>query len=47
MKVDKPVRLRDFVKAEGCFFSVVGYRNEEKIKSFLRYVPDSNRGQRA
>ncbi|WP_456329332.1 nucleotidyltransferase domain-containing protein [Archaeoglobus sp.] len=42
MKVDKPVRLRDFVKAEGCFFSVVGYRNEERVKSFLRYVPDSS-----
>ncbi|AAB89288.1 MULTISPECIES: nucleotidyltransferase domain-containing protein [Archaeoglobus] len=42
MRVDKPVRLRDFVKAEECFFSVVGYRNEKRIKSFLRYVPDSN-----
>lgn len=42
MKEDKPVRLRDFVKAEGCFFSVVGYRNEERVKSFLRYVPDSS-----
>ncbi|MBO8179357.1 MAG: nucleotidyltransferase domain-containing protein [Archaeoglobus sp.] len=42
MKVDRPVRLRDFIKAEGCFFSVVGYRNEERIKSFLRYVPDSS-----
>ncbi len=36
----KPVRLRDFVLAENCFFSVVGYRNEGRIKCFLRYVPD-------
>uniref|UniRef100_A0A7C3VJK5 DNA polymerase subunit beta n=1 Tax=Archaeoglobus fulgidus TaxID=2234 RepID=A0A7C3VJK5_ARCFL len=42
MKANKPLRLRDFVRAEGCFFSVVGYRNEERIKSFLRYVPDSD-----
>ena len=37
-----PVRLRDFVEADGMFFSVVGYRNEEKVKAFLRYVQDSN-----
>ncbi len=45
MKVSKPIRLRDFIKAENCFFSVVGYRNEQSVKCFLRYVPDS-RGDR-
>jgi hypothetical protein len=38
--IDKPIRLRDFILADECFFSVVGYRNDEGIKCFLRYVPD-------
>lgn len=45
MRADKPIRLRDFIKAENCFFSVLGYRNEQSVKSFLRYIPDS-RGDR-
>lgn len=35
----KPIRLRDFVRVKDFYFSVVGYRNEEKVKCFLRYVP--------
>lgn len=38
----KPIRLRDFVQADGMFFSVVGYKNEVRVKAFLRYVPDSS-----
>jgi|Deesub1362B_J571_1020462.scaffolds.fasta_scaffold00047_69 hypothetical protein len=38
----KPVRLRDFLEADGMFFSVVGYRNEGRVKAFLRYIRDSN-----
>ena len=37
-----PVRLRDFVEADGMFFSVVGYKNEERVKAFLRYVQNSD-----
>ena len=36
----KPIRLRDFVEADGMFFSVVGYKNEGRVKAFLRYIPD-------
>jgi hypothetical protein len=35
----KAIRLRDFLRARGCFFSVVGYDHRMGIKSFLRYVP--------
>ncbi len=42
MKGDKPVRLRDFVRVGDWYFSVVGYRNRNLVKCFLRYVPDSN-----
>ncbi len=45
MRVAKPVRLRDFVEADGMFFSVVGYRNEGRIRAFLRYIQD-DRGDR-
>lgn len=38
----KPIRLRDFVEADGMFFSVVGYKNEKKVKTFLRYIRDSS-----
>ena len=41
----KPLRLRDFVKAKDCFFSVVGYDHSRGIKSFLRYIP-SQEGDR-
>jgi len=44
-KAKSKIRLRDFVKAKGCFFSVVGYRNEDRIKCFLRYIP-SDKGDR-
>jgi hypothetical protein len=37
----KPIRLRDFVMARDCFFSVVGYDHSRGIKSFLRYIPSS------
>jgi hypothetical protein len=40
MREDKPLRLRDFVKARDCYFSVLGYRNDQEVKCFLRYVPD-------
>ncbi len=36
----KPLRLRDFVRVGDYFLSVVGYRNSEAVKCFLRYVPD-------
>ncbi len=39
----KPIRLRDFVRAENCYFSVVGYENQRKVKCFLRYVPGGSR----
>lgn len=42
LKLNKPLRLRDFVRVGDCFFSVVGYRNSEKVKCFLRYIPDSS-----
>lgn len=42
MKDGKPLRLRDFVRVEDFYFSVVGYRNERFIKALLRYVPDAS-----
>jgi len=39
----KPIRLRDFIRAKNCYFSVVGYENQSKVKCFLRYVPGGNR----
>jgi hypothetical protein len=43
--MSKAIRLRDFLKARDCFFSVVGYDHRMGIKSFLRYVP-SQKGDR-
>ncbi len=37
--LDKPLRLRDFIRVGDLFFSVVGYRNYPRIKCFLRYAP--------
>jgi len=34
-----PIRLRDFVRVGDLYFSVLGYRNSEKVKCFLRYAP--------
>lgn len=42
LKLNKPLRLRDFVRVGDYFFSVVGYRNLEKVKCLLRYIPDSS-----
>ncbi|MBO8181946.1 MAG: DNA polymerase subunit beta [Archaeoglobus sp.] len=42
MAARKPLRLRDFVKAKDCFFSVVGYDHSMGIKSFLRYIPSAD-----
>jgi hypothetical protein len=39
---NKALRLRDFIKARGYFFSVVGYDHKEGVKSFLRYVPSTD-----
>jgi len=39
----KPIRLRDFIRVGDCYFSVVGYKNQEKVKCFLRYVPGGSR----
>ncbi|RLI71644.1 DNA polymerase subunit beta, partial [Archaeoglobales archaeon] len=36
----KPIRLRDFVRVGNFYFSVLGYKNDEYVKCFLRYVPD-------
>ncbi|AGK61223.1 Uncharacterized protein conserved in archaea [Archaeoglobus sulfaticallidus PM70-1] len=35
----KPIRLRDFVKADDFYFSIVGYKHIRGVKAFLRYVP--------
>ncbi|MBE8540214.1 nucleotidyltransferase domain-containing protein [Geoglobus acetivorans] len=35
----KPIRLRDFVRVGDLYFSVVGYRNEKRVRCFLRYAP--------
>ncbi len=37
--LDKPLRLRDFIRVGDLYFSVVGYRNEKSVKCFLRYAP--------
>ncbi|RUM35008.1 MAG: DNA polymerase subunit beta [Archaeoglobus sp.] len=39
MSTEKPVRLRDFVKFENCYFSVVSYFNNPEVKCLLRYAP--------
>ncbi|MDI9610965.1 MAG: nucleotidyltransferase domain-containing protein [Archaeoglobales archaeon] len=36
----RPIRLRDFVRIGDCYFSVLGYRNTERVKCFLRYSPN-------
>lgn len=41
----KPIRLRDFIRVDEWYFSVIGYRNDNSIKCFLRYVPHE-RGDR-
>ncbi len=33
------IRLRDFIKFEDCYFSVVSYFNDEYVKCLLRYIP--------
>ena len=38
----KPLRLRDFIRVKQYYFSVVGYKNQDKIKCFLRYVPNKH-----
>ena len=38
----KPIRLRDFVRVQDFYFSVLGYKNEEYAKCFLRYIPSKN-----
>ncbi|MCS7119223.1 MAG: nucleotidyltransferase domain-containing protein [Archaeoglobaceae archaeon] len=38
----RPIRLRDFVRIEDMYFSVLGYNNYEKVKCFLRYSPRSD-----
>lgn len=35
----RPIRLRDFIRVGDSYFSVLGYRNSEKVKCFLRYSP--------
>ncbi len=35
----KPIRLRDFVKFNNCYFAVVSYFNEGRVKCLLRYIP--------
>ncbi|MCS7122230.1 MAG: nucleotidyltransferase domain-containing protein [Archaeoglobaceae archaeon] len=37
--MQKPIRLRDFVRVKDLYFSVIGYKNHEKVKCFLRYAP--------
>ncbi len=39
MRGGKPIRLRDFVRVGDLYFAVLGYRNEKKVKCFLRYAP--------
>ncbi len=41
----RPIRLRDFIRVGENYFSVLGYKNDEKVKCFLRYSPDS-KGER-
>ncbi|GEM_PF-2713363 len=37
--MEKMIRLRDFVKFKGCYFSVVSYFNSNYVKCLLRYIP--------
>ncbi len=37
--INKPIRLRDFIRVGDWYFSVIGYRNDRGIKCFLRYIP--------
>ncbi|MFN3383541.1 MAG: nucleotidyltransferase domain-containing protein [Archaeoglobaceae archaeon] len=41
----RPIRLRDFIRVGENYFSVLGYKNDEKVKCFLRYSPDT-KGER-
>ena len=41
----KPLRLRDFIRVGKLYFSILGYKNKEYAKCFLRYIPDE-RGDR-
>jgi len=36
----RPIRLRDFIRVGENYFSVLGYKNSEKVKCFLRYSPN-------
>lgn len=36
----RPIRLRDFIRIGDYYLSVLGYKNSEKVKCFLRYSPD-------
>lgn len=40
MRLGKPIRLRDFIRVGDFYFSVIGYRHDNGVKCFLRYVPD-------
>ena len=42
----KPIRLRDFIRVGDLYFSVIGYKHDNGVKCFLRYVPNEN-GDRA
>jgi len=42
----KPIRLRDFIRVDDYYFSVVAYQNQKHIKCFLRYVPDKKGDRR-
>lgn len=42
----RPIRLRDFVRIGDFYFSVLGYKNAERVKCFLRYSPHE-KGERA
>lgn len=39
-RITSAIRLRDFVRVGDWYFSVIGYRNGNGIKCFLRYIPD-------
>ncbi|MCX8172134.1 MAG: nucleotidyltransferase domain-containing protein, partial [Archaeoglobaceae archaeon] len=41
----QPIRLRDFVRIGDFYFSVLGYKNTERVKCFLRYSPH-DKGER-
>lgn len=36
------IRLRDFIRVEDCYFSVVGYEHRDGVKCLLRYVPSDS-----